>query len=275
MSQPDERPADTTITETTSTETTSEEQPVSELHDNDPSSDPGTAADTLPAVGSTDTPEARPATDRSGPPPEVHPEHHTRRRYEVRHRTTYTYEEYVTESFGRALLAPRETVHQQVLEHRVEITPEPHILSEHVDHFGNRSSFYQVRTPHTVLDVHKVSTLEIEWPAPDVDRLDGWTVEQAAAAIAAGEGIDRAEAGVMVATFLGVILHDLTTGILIGMALTGFTVLAMLLVSGVFVLFGALAGMFALIIKLAPWLLVVLVVCWLLSNRRKQSNTYR
>jgi phage shock protein G len=37
----------------------------------------------------------------------------------------------------------------------------------------------------------------------------------------------------------------------------------------------ALAGMFALIIKLAPWLLVVLVVCWLLSNRRKQSNTYR
>ena len=63
--------------------------------------------------------------------------------------------------------------------------------------------------------------------------------------------------------------------VLIGMALTGFTVLAMLLVSGVFVLFGALARMFALIIKLAPWLLVVLVVCWLLSNRRKQSNTYR
>ncbi|WP_303806881.1 envelope stress response protein PspG [Aeromonas rivipollensis] len=65
--------------------------------------------------------------------------------------------------------------------------------------------------------------------------------------------------------------------VLVTMALTGFTVLAMLLVSGVFVLFGALAGMFALIIKLAPWLLLVLVlaVCWLLSNRRKQSNTYR
>ena len=63
--------------------------------------------------------------------------------------------------------------------------------------------------------------------------------------------------------------------VLIRMALTGFTVLAMLLVSGVFVLFGALAGMFALIIKLAPWLLLVLVLYWLLSNRRKQSNTYR
>ena len=63
--------------------------------------------------------------------------------------------------------------------------------------------------------------------------------------------------------------------VLVTMALTGFTVLAMLLVSGVFVLFGALAGMFALIIKLARWLLLVLAVCWLLSNRRKQSNTYR
>ncbi|HDX8644556.1 envelope stress response protein PspG [Aeromonas dhakensis] len=63
--------------------------------------------------------------------------------------------------------------------------------------------------------------------------------------------------------------------VLVGMALAGFTVLAMLLVSGVFVLFGALAGMFALIIQLAPWLLVLLVVCWLISSRRKQANTYR
>ncbi|MFM4918311.1 envelope stress response protein PspG [Aeromonas dhakensis] len=63
--------------------------------------------------------------------------------------------------------------------------------------------------------------------------------------------------------------------VLVGMALAGFTVLAMLLVSGVFVLFGALAGMFAFIIKLAPWLLVLLVVCWFISSRRKQANTYR
>lgn len=63
--------------------------------------------------------------------------------------------------------------------------------------------------------------------------------------------------------------------VLVTMALTGFTVLAMLLVSGVFALFGILAGMLALVIKLAPWLLLVLVVCWLISNRRKPSNPYR
>lgn len=119
---------------------------------------------------------------------------HSRRRYEVRHRTTYTYEEYVTDSFGRALLQPRDTRQQRVLDHRVEVTPDPHVLTHHVDHFGNHSSFYEVRTPHTTLDVSKVSLLEIEWPPPDIDRLDGWTVAQAADAIAEGSGIDRAEA---------------------------------------------------------------------------------
>ncbi|WOE85588.1 envelope stress response protein PspG [Aeromonas veronii] len=62
--------------------------------------------------------------------------------------------------------------------------------------------------------------------------------------------------------------------VLLAMALTGFTLVAMLLVSGLFVLLGALGGMLALIIKLAPWLLLVLAVCWLISNRSKRSNTY-
>ncbi|MGL4846932.1 envelope stress response protein PspG [Aeromonas veronii] len=62
--------------------------------------------------------------------------------------------------------------------------------------------------------------------------------------------------------------------VLLVMALTGFTLVAMLLVSGLFVLLGALGGMLALIIKLAPWLLLVLAVCWLISNRCKRSNTY-
>ncbi|MFM5521876.1 envelope stress response protein PspG [Aeromonas jandaei] len=63
-------------------------------------------------------------------------------------------------------------------------------------------------------------------------------------------------------------------GVLLVMALTGFTLVAMLLVSGVFVLLGVLSGMLALIIKLAPWLLLVLVVCWLISHGSRRSNTY-
>ncbi|HHQ4776012.1 TPA: envelope stress response protein PspG [Aeromonas veronii] len=63
-------------------------------------------------------------------------------------------------------------------------------------------------------------------------------------------------------------------GVLLVMALTGFTLVAMLLVSGVFVLLGLLSGMLALIVKLAPWLLVALAVCWLISHRRQRNNTY-
>lgn len=142
------------------------------------------------------TPNRPPAPEptTTGPGPTISPEHHTRRRYEVRHRTTYTYEEYVTDSYGRAMLRPRDTPHQRIVEHDVEIVPEPHIHTEHVDHFGNFSSFYEVRTPHTVLEVSKRSIAEIEWPAPNMERLDSWTVAEVAETVSEGEDIDRAEA---------------------------------------------------------------------------------
>lgn len=142
------------------------------------------------------TPERPPAPEpmTPGPGPTIRAEHHTRRRYEVRHRTTYTYEEYVSDSFGRALLRPRETDEQRIIEHEVKIAPEPHIITEHVDHFGNHSTFYEVRTPHTVLEVHKRSIVEVEWPPPQMERLDAWTVGEAAASITSGAGIDRVEA---------------------------------------------------------------------------------
>lgn len=130
------------------------------------------------------------AGDRSAPP-----DHHTSRRYEVRHRTTYTYEEYVTDSFARGLLSPRETPFQRVVEHALTITPEPHVLSEHVDQFGNHSHYFQVRTPHTTLEVTKRSLVDIRWPAADLDALNAHTLGAAAATIAEhGPGIDLAEA---------------------------------------------------------------------------------
>ena len=142
------------------------------------------------------TPERPPAPEptSTGAGPTIKPANHTEREYEVRHRTAYTYEEYVTTSYGRAMLRPRETPQQRVLEHDVQIMPEPHILTEHVDHFGNFSSFYEVRTPHTVLEVYKRSIVEIHWPAPDMERLDAWTVAEVADAIADGDEINRAEA---------------------------------------------------------------------------------
>lgn len=120
-------------------------------------------------------------------------DHHTRRRYEVRHRTRYTYEEDVTQSFERAMLRPRETALQKVLEHAVTITPEPDELDESVDALGNYTHYVEISTPHTELVVAKRSIVEIEWPLADLAALDAWTVASAAAELAGDEGIDAFE----------------------------------------------------------------------------------
>ena len=57
------------------------------------------------------------------------------------------------------------------------------------------------------------------------------------------------------------------------LALTGFTFMGLLVVAGVVVLLGVVVGMLTLIIKLAPWLLLIVAICWLLSSRRKGATT--
>jgi len=58
------------------------------------------------------------------------------------------------------------------------------------------------------------------------------------------------------------------------MAFSGVTLLTMLLVSGLLVLLGVLGGMLALLIKLAPWLLLALVIAWFIRQRRR-TNLHR
>lgn len=119
--------------------------------------------------------------------------HHTRRRYEVRHVTRYRYEEDVTASFERAMLRPRETPQQRVLEHAIEITPEPDRLDESLDAFGNYTHYVEISTPHTELTVLKRSLIEIEWPLADLSSLNRWTVRSAADALAADPAVDAFE----------------------------------------------------------------------------------
>lgn len=117
-------------------------------------------------------------------------DHHSRRRYEVRHRTQYSYEEDVTASFERAMLRPRETAQQRVLEHSVFIQPSPDVLDESVDAFGNYTHYVEISTPHTELVVLKSAVVEIEWPEKDLAALDRWTVGSAAEAIRGDAAVD-------------------------------------------------------------------------------------
>lgn len=120
------------------------------------------------------------------------------RRYEVTHRTRYDYEEEVTGSYGRAFLLPRDTAEQWCRASRLEVAPDPAVLEESRDHFGNRAHYIEIQQPHASLVVTSTSLLDIDRPLPDFDALNAWTVTGAAAAIRADSEIDAVER----ATFL-------------------------------------------------------------------------
>lgn len=110
--------------------------------------------------------------------------------YEVTHRTRYTYGGDVTASYGRAHLVPREAPGQHVRHSRLEVTPEPDLLTERIDYFGNRSAYVEVRRPHTELMVTAASVVEVSRGPADLATFDGWTVGQAAAADRDLEAVD-------------------------------------------------------------------------------------
>jgi transglutaminase-like putative cysteine protease len=88
-------------------------------------------------------------------------------KYQVWHRTTYTYDEIVTDSLGVGYLAPRSMPSQNVTNHEVTVEPFPADFSQTVDLYGNTSTYFQVRTPHTELVVLSRSEVESVVPAQD------------------------------------------------------------------------------------------------------------
>ncbi|GAA2887804.1 transglutaminase family protein [Pseudonocardia halophobica] len=93
--------------------------------------------------------------------------------YRVTHRTAYAYSGEVTTSFGRAHLLPRTQPDQRCSEARVAVDPAPDELHEHVDAFGNRSTYFCVRTPHRALTVLAESTVTVD-RAVVPPALRGW-----------------------------------------------------------------------------------------------------
>ncbi|MCK5890747.1 transglutaminase family protein [Aeromicrobium sp.] len=82
-------------------------------------------------------------------------------RYRVRHTTTYTYDEDVTDSYGIAHVTPRELPWQRVGAHEVVVDPVATDLRATVDHFGNTRTYFQVDQRHRVLRVEARSDVEV------------------------------------------------------------------------------------------------------------------
>lgn len=92
-------------------------------------------------------------------------------RYVVSHRTTYTYDEDVSDSLGVGYLTPRVLPWQTVDSSIVTIEPAPGDLRTDVDHYGNVVTYFQVTEPHRSLDVLARSEVDVSEPVYDDELL--------------------------------------------------------------------------------------------------------
>ena len=96
-------------------------------------------------------------------------------RFEVSHRTTYSYRAPVAQSYHLVHLKPRQTPGQTVVHHSLLIEPAPVSSTEVKDYFGNAAALLRIEDEHTELVVHARSTIEIPAPPPpDLSRSAAW-----------------------------------------------------------------------------------------------------
>jgi len=85
-------------------------------------------------------------------------------RYALRHTTTYTYDDAVSDSLGVAYLVPRVLPWQQVASYDVRVTPTPVDTSVDVDYYGNTVTWFQVAERHQQLVVEGAGEVESLMP---------------------------------------------------------------------------------------------------------------
>jgi transglutaminase-like putative cysteine protease len=93
--------------------------------------------------------------------------------YKLSHRSTYKYKYPVSVGNHVACLKPRTSARQHLMKTDLIIFPEPAILTERADYFGNRLFFFTVQEPHKELIVESRCEVELlgnvaPWPQREV-----------------------------------------------------------------------------------------------------------
>ena len=81
--------------------------------------------------------------------------------YDVSHITVYSYEASVASTRCALRLIPREASGQKLLRGTINILPEPDIISERTDFFGNQITDVLVRKPHSKLCIELAALVEV------------------------------------------------------------------------------------------------------------------
>ncbi|MBK6741943.1 MAG: transglutaminase family protein [Hydrogenophilales bacterium] len=82
------------------------------------------------------------------------------KRFRVRHRNRYIYDDQVGLNYGEARLLPRDAPGQRVLSSWLELDPQPDDYREHNDMYGNRLAWFNLRQPHRRLEITAHAEIE-------------------------------------------------------------------------------------------------------------------
>lgn len=119
-------------------------------------------------------------------------------RYRVRHLTTYQYSGRIDLCHSITHLRPREDSGQEVLSHRVDVTPVPFFQVEREDYWNNGTLYFEIQGSHDRLEVLSTLTVEKEVGAP-VPPVSGVAWDNRKQRLRPG---DHDEAGLYFANFL-------------------------------------------------------------------------
>jgi transglutaminase-like putative cysteine protease len=103
-------------------------------------------------------------------------------RYNIIHRTTYSYESPVTVCHHLARLEPRKLPFQECPWHEITVRPEPVQRSKRTDYFGNSAVYFEIEGAHQKLEVIARSLVQMK-PGEVIDAAatPGWESIRAAA----------------------------------------------------------------------------------------------
>jgi len=85
-------------------------------------------------------------------------------KYDVSHRTTYSYSAAVAQSQHIVHMSPRQVERQRIKGHTLVIEPAPTIRTERQDYFGNRVVMFDIEQDHKELVVHARSSITVSAP---------------------------------------------------------------------------------------------------------------
>jgi transglutaminase-like putative cysteine protease len=95
--------------------------------------------------------------------------------YQVRHKTTYDYEDIVSVSHHILRLTPHNSKVQTCRRSEIFVIPRPPARNHHKDYFGNQTTSFTLLEPHERLIVDAVSELEVmAQPLPDFANSPSW-----------------------------------------------------------------------------------------------------